>query len=406
MSDSHLSFRSIFLHAWDLADEGVEFFADSMRKTGLNTLCLASTYHHGWFIHPHSSSHRAFFAEGDVCFFHPQNHLYANTRLKPQLSRMAADTDWFAALAKHADSDMQVVAWTVGAHNTRLGLAFPELTVANVYGDRLPHALCPANNEVREYLKALVRDLATSYRLWGVQLEAFEWLGFAHGHHHERDLVGITPFEQELMGLCVCPACTTQATQAGVDMVSVVNMIKGILDGVFREAPQRPKNQPRSMAELEAMHPHFKAFNAWRKKFLVSLISEIKQQSLRGTNCRLLLQTGFVPEMADFVDGFACAAYQQTPDQTLAICQKAHQALPSSWNGLFQCFIQLGMGVPESEEQLKSIIDAVGQGGCNGINFYNHSEAPPKMLKWLANVLPKLSSAQQSMLRAREKSIA
>jgi hypothetical protein len=42
------------------------------------------------------------------------------------------------------------------------------------------------------------------------------------------------------------------------------------------------------------------------------------------------------------------------------------------------------MGVPESEAELHQIIDAVRSHGCNGINFYNYSEAPPKMLRWLS----------------------
>jgi len=29
----------------------------------------------------------------------------------------------------------------------------------------------------------------------------------------------------------------------------------------------------------------------------------------------------------------------------------------------------------------------VQNGGCNGINFYNRSEAPPKMLTWLPAVM-------------------
>ena len=61
---------------------------------------------------------------------------------------------------------------------------------------------------------------------------------------------------------------------------------------------------------------------------------------------------------------------------------------PAKWDGLLQCLIQLGMGVPESERQLAAIITAVRDGGCNGINFYNHSESPPKMLRWLENILP------------------
>jgi hypothetical protein len=45
------------------------------------------------------------------------------------------------------------------------------------------------------------------------------------------------------------------------------------------------------------------------------------------------------------------------------------------------------MGVPGSREQLEQIVTAVRDSGCTGINFYNHSESPPRMLQWLEEVL-------------------
>ena len=49
-------------------------------------------------------------------------------------------------LDKHG---LKLVSWTVCAHNTRLGLLHPECTVRNCFGDSYPHALCPANDQVR-----------------------------------------------------------------------------------------------------------------------------------------------------------------------------------------------------------------------------------------------------------------
>ncbi len=385
-----LTFRSLFLHAWDLSEGGVENVMGWMRDAGLNTLCLAGTYHSGWFLHPQARQHRSYLTEGSAFYFHPQKSLYKNIKLQPQVAKLCAKKDWFAEAGRRVDRyGLRLVSWTIGTHNTRLGLAHPELTQQNVYGDRLPHALCPANPDVRRYLKALCRDLATNHPLWGMQLESFGWMSFAHGHHHERDLVGLTPLEQELMGLCVCSACVREATKAAhVEMGRVKEIIKGTLDAAFREAPDRPKNHLQSMAEMESKSKDLKKFNVWRRLFVHELVAEIKSESLRGTECRLLLQSGFDPELADVVDGFACGAYQKTAQETLASCRTGSSVLPRDWPGLMQCFIQLGMGVPKSEQQLREIIRAVRVGGCNGINFYNRSEAPPKMLQWLKNVLP------------------
>src|SRR5699024_7304961 len=112
---------------------------------------------------------------------------------------------------------LRLVSWTIGTHNTRLGLEHPDLTQQNVYGDRIPHALCISNDDVRAYLTAICRDLATNYPMYARQLEAFGWMGLVHGHHHERDLVSLSPLEQDLLGLCLCATCTRRATAAGVD---------------------------------------------------------------------------------------------------------------------------------------------------------------------------------------------
>ena len=262
---STLPFRSLFLHAWDLQEEGTDHVMDWMATAGLNTMCMAGTYHSGWFIHPHSPKHRAFMTEGNACYFHPHDELYRKTNLRPNVAVMAQHTDWFAEAGKRLDKfGLRLVSWTIGAHNLHQGLASPRLTQQNVYGDRLPHALCFANDEVHNYLTALCRDLATNYPLWGIQLESFGWMSFNHGHHHERDLVGLTSLEQELMGLCVCEACATKAAHAGVETDAVKEIVKHTLDGAFREAPQRPKNHPRSMAELENNSSELKKFNAWR----------------------------------------------------------------------------------------------------------------------------------------------
>src|SRR6266702_6978249 len=50
---ARLEFRSMFLRAWDLANDGVDRVMEWMSEAGLNTLCLASNYHN--FYNPSES---------------------------------------------------------------------------------------------------------------------------------------------------------------------------------------------------------------------------------------------------------------------------------------------------------------------------------------------------------------
>jgi len=372
------------LHGWDLAESGIPNVLNWARDAHLNAISLATTYHHGWFLQPNNPRRRSFMPEGDVCYFHPDSALYKRTSLRPCVSRYAKKSNLLSTLCKHLKG-LRLISWTIGNHNTDLGLSHPECTQQNVFGDRLPHALCPSNPNVREYLKALCRDLAVNYPIWAIQLEAFGWGAFAHGHHHERDLVGLSPFEQSLMAWCFCPACAESAKESAVDVPYVRSGVKRHLEAAFREAPQRPQNHPRSMDDLA--HPAFQAFQRWRHQQSDSLVTAIRQESLKGTNCKLLLQSEYRAELAHFVHGFGCGAYQQRPAQVADTCRKAARRLPAEWEGLFQCFVQLGCGVPNSRKQLQAILAAASTGGCNGVTFYNRSESPPKMLSWVKQAL-------------------
>ncbi|HZZ43402.1 MAG TPA: hypothetical protein VFE58_10735 [Tepidisphaeraceae bacterium] len=388
MATDPLSFRSIFLHAWDLSARGIDPLLEWAASANLNTLCLATTYHSGWFIHPAHPSHRAFMTEGSVCYFPPDLSLYKDTPLRPTPSRMFSDQNWLAKTGDRLDRHgLRLVSWTIGVHNTRLGRAYPEFTQRTVYGDSLPHALCISHDAVRAYLLALCRDLAINYPMYALQLEAFSWMTVAHGHHHERDLVGLNPFEQELLSLCFCSACTRRAAAANIDCIEVAATVRGVLDAVFREAPERPPGHPATMGELEERCAHLRAFNAWRHAYAGALLADIKSISLKGTSCQLLLETPPDVSLANTVDGFASFAYAQTPAQVAVTCLAAKKTLPADWSGLLQCLIRLGQGIPSSPSQLRDIITAVRSAGFNGINFYNHSESPPKMLSWIRDAL-------------------
>lgn len=383
-----LNLKGLFLHAWDLRDDGVDTVMGWMRDSGLDTMQLAGTYHSGWFLHPQNSRHRAFMTEGSRCYFHPHGEFYKGLSLKPAPASVSKDTDWFAEAGRRLDAHgLRLVSWTVGTHNTHLGLEHPEHTQRNVYGDSLPHALCPADDDVRGYLKALCRDLAVSYPMWGILAESFGWSGQAHGHHHERDLVGLTPLERQLAALCFCPSCRRKAATAGVDMEETHRTVKATLDAAFRHAPDRPPAHPRTMADLEENSIGLGRFNNWRRLTAETLIMEIRRESLKKTDCRLIMLGGYQTGLAAAADGFSCMAYGMSASETMDICAGFRKEVPSSWKGLLACHVRLGMGRPNDAGELRAIVQAVRQSGCNGIGFYNRSESPPRMLGWIKSSL-------------------
>jgi hypothetical protein len=380
--------RGLFLHVWDLQDEGADRVLGWMRDSGLNQLLVAGSYHSGWFVHPRKERRRLYMTQGGVLYFPPDPKIFQSTAIRPEVADFVRGTNWLRLAGERLTRyGLRMASWTIGVHSTKLGQRYPEYTQHTAYGDSLPHALSIGHDAVRSYLKALCRDLATNYPMYGVQLEAFGWMGIAHGHHHERDLTGLRPFEQTLLSTCFNPETMKKARAKGIDADKAREAVRLVLDGAFREAPDRPANHPASVAEVEDSSPELKAYNQFRRQLANDLIVEIKQEALKGTPCKLLMQSGYQTEIAHVADGFACGAYGQPPGKVLEVVQRATAPVPAEWKGDFPCFIRLGMGVPANPEQLRAIVNAVKQGGSTGPVFYNYSESPPKMLSWVKDAM-------------------
>jgi hypothetical protein len=339
-------------------------------------------------VHPRKEKRRLYMTQGGALYFPPDPRIFRSTPIEPAVADFVRDTNWLRLAGEKVDQyGLRMISWTVGVHNTRLGLRYPELTQRTAYGDSLPHALSIGHDAVRAYLKAVCRDLATNYPMYGLQLEAFGWMGVRHGHHHERDLTDLGPVEQSLLSICFNPSTMTKARGRGIDADKARDTARQVLDAAFREAPDRPANHPRSIAELEDRSPDLKAYNRFRQALVDELIVEIKQEALKGTACKLLLQGGYQVEVAHVADGFATSAYGQSPDTVLTVVRRGAAALPAGWKGEFPCFIRLGMGVPSSPGDLRSIVSALKQGGSTGPIFYNYSESPPRMLSWVKDAI-------------------
>src|SRR5262245_17751495 len=84
LSEKKFSTKGLFMHAWDLRDQGADRVMGWMSDSGLNEMYIAGTYHSGWFIHPHSPDHRTYMTEGSVAYFQPDHKLY-KTPMRPQV---------------------------------------------------------------------------------------------------------------------------------------------------------------------------------------------------------------------------------------------------------------------------------------------------------------------------------
>jgi hypothetical protein len=137
--------------------------------------------------------------------------------------------------------------------------------VRNAYGEMYSYALCPRNDDVREYCRTLVREVLNVGGLRGVVLEASGPMGLSHGGTHDKvAMAQWNPIEEQLLSICFCRACEAAFSSLGVDPVD--------LSRIIREAPAR-----RVTSMEEALGEYASAVAKYRVCVATSLQHELME---------------------------------------------------------------------------------------------------------------------------------
>lgn len=211
-----------------------------------------------------------------MAYFHVQPRFFSDTPLKPVVGRVAASTDWFADVGRRLRRlGLRLTAWTVCNHSTRLGLAHPEHTVRNALGDSYPHALTPASPAVRTYVRGLARNLASEYPLQSIFLEAPNYRGRRHVHHHERDLTPFGDLENELLDISFSNHDLAWAATKGIDAEPLQQAVARHLRQFLSNTPNRPCGMAETIEQFSNEHPLLPVYRAALDTVVASLIEEI-----------------------------------------------------------------------------------------------------------------------------------
>ncbi len=113
--------------------------------------------------------------------------------------------------------NMDVTAWIVLLHNSRIGTEHRDHCVHNAFGDSYLYSLCPSSPEVRNFAVALCCDVAENYPVAGLTVESPGFPPYQHGYHHEFALVRLNDWLHNMLGLCFCDHCVAAASEKGID---------------------------------------------------------------------------------------------------------------------------------------------------------------------------------------------
>jgi len=224
---------SAFAFPSDLADEGVDAVLGNLQdRAGVDGITPAFAYHAARDVFPHNPKRKVVLHDRGALLYPPDRRLYDGLRIEPHVDEAALEHDVLAETCRAAEArGLAVRAWTVFLHADRPGEHLDCVT-QNAFGDLYPADLCPANPDVRAYVRALVADISR-YDVQAIVAESLHYHGLEHGYHHERYFTELGSRGRYLLGLCFCEQCLARAARAGVDAAAVRAAVRGELERVF-----------------------------------------------------------------------------------------------------------------------------------------------------------------------------
>jgi hypothetical protein len=397
----------MFVFGTDLVHEGYDMVLDNLvDRAGVDAISLSATYHNARDVFPHNPVHRVYRHEGDISWFIPRPHTYPAGMVAP-LAADADGVDVFAQLCERAARrDVEVQAWTIFTHNSRLAGSNPDCASRNAYGDAYLTDLCPANPKVREYAVALCADICR-YPVTRLLAESLHYRPFEHGEHHERYLVPIPPAARGLLALCFCAHCRRAGEAAGVDADHLAAAIRAALEPVWAGEPVSVEDD---LVLSEVLRAEIDAYVGVRESVVATLSGEVRAAAAdAGVELSFIDHAGAMPHVmlgtsaeeppmtssrklgvdldrvAPACDELIALGYADTPERLAASLGAYRDALGSA--APLACALRPFIPDCSNAENLAAKVAVARAAGVRRVDFYHYAMAPLNRLDWIAAAL-------------------
>jgi hypothetical protein len=274
MNSAKGRYRALYTYAWDLAEAGVDKSVEEFKQLGLETVTMAASYHAGKFLRPHGENGKVYFPDDGTVYFRPDPSRYG--KIKPVTNAIVDQRDVLRELCDR--NDVATNAWLVLLHNSRLGMANPEICSQNAFGDRYIYSLSPSHPEARAYAVGLASDVTENYYVRGISMESPGFAPYAHGYHHEFSLFRHNRWMDCLLGLDFSPHAMSRAQKAGIDAERLRAQVAGDLQAYLASDIDFPDDMAEAfwLADVQA-DGDLRRYLDFRSSEVTSLVREIRE---------------------------------------------------------------------------------------------------------------------------------
>ncbi len=370
-------YRSVYAYPWDVLESGPTRFADILASQRLTEVTIAVSYHAGKFLRTRSDSSRVYFPEDGTVYFEPDLKRYGRIKPVPHPDKKLRQV---ATGLVQADR-LGVHAWTVVFHNSRLGVAYPDATVRNAWGDRYPYSLCPVNPEVAAFGVALVEDLSRALSVASIVLETIGFLPYAHGYHHEFAQTKITPWMSVLLALCFCEHCLKESKrETGIDSNALRKRVEAKVDDYLQSAVDIPADIALAWTTADILSDEeLSGYLKWRSRRVSELLKQFRAAvsaklaiipTIQRPTASTWIEGSDIKALAEIADYLEVPFYEPTAQRAIA---DAWDTLHRTGNDPTKIRALLRPGPPDlgDGQELVEAIQGIAQLGIRDFAFYN-----------------------------------
>lgn len=388
--------RAIHVFPWDAALEGAAATIDALAALRSNTLLLSVNYHRARLFRPRQPGLGFYSRPVDWLDFEPDATLYPRGFAMPPVNPDRAVVKAVYESKDHGRrGGLVFIASVIGCHNTTIGLARPECTVQNAFGNRYAFALCPGHPEVRAYLCGLVRDVCRNLAPDAVLLDSFSFLNAVHREHHELMFVPPGPVGEHLLALCFCEHCRGHAVRQGVDANAIQAAVRRLVEAALQHEGH-VGDAGFDEAELAALlmeEPELHEFEQVRQMLVRSLLEEVREAA-RQSGCEVDINSGLLarPSARAWTEGgplrdraqacrlvYVQAHFRQTAQSRQDLAW-AGTVLPPE--RLVLATMMSGDFV-NSAAELRARVEYAAGLGAAGVSLYNYGLLTSRRLGWI-----------------------
>jgi hypothetical protein len=395
-----MGYKAIYAYPWDLVETGVSAAVDRFLALGLDTVTVAGSYHAGKFLRPHGQTGKVYFPEDGTVYFNFDPRRYGAIRPIAN-SMLSSGKDMVGELAAY--DRMATNVWLVLMHNTALGAAHPQSTVANAFGDRYIYNLCPSAPEARAYAIGLTGDVTESYPVSGVSLETPGFLPYAHGFHHEFALNRGNRWLDSLLGLCFCTHCMAGAKRAGIQVEALRRQVAADIEAYLESDLDFPSDMAEAFwtADLRS-DGDLRALLDWRCAVVASLVREIRDTVRKDATVAVIpsvarptagawFEGSDLKALADAAGVIEACFYEPGAKRIKADFFDVKRRVRGS--GQLRGILRPAFPDLDSKDEFVAAMRALGAGGLREAAFYNWGHLRDANIDWIAEGLAAMENA-------------